>query len=136
MRAGRLRVGGVAGPVTSRRRRRSASWLDEHTRPWHEARVRLSRPRLLLRLALLLAVGGFALWRGWRGGSTLELLLGALALATAAGVGLALRGVPGRTEAAARPRRHTLHLDGVEPPPRLTPGPQGRPIEPGDRSPP
>jgi hypothetical protein len=110
--------------------------LDEHTRPWHEARVRLSRPRLLLRLALLLAVGGFALWRGWQSGSTLELLLGALALATALVVGLALRGFQARPGAGARPRRRTLHLDGLEPASGLTPGTQERPIESGDRSPP
>jgi hypothetical protein len=77
---------------------------------WHEAPVRLSRPRVLLRLALLLVGAGFMAWKGWEtelssrqaglapGDALLlhrvaavELLLALLALGTAVAAGLALR---------------------------------------------
>jgi hypothetical protein len=77
---------------------------------WHETRVRLSRPRVLLRLVLLLVGAGFVGWRasqteqasrapGLPPGdalllhriATIELLLALLALGTALAAGLALR---------------------------------------------
>lgn len=74
--------------------------------------MRLSRPRLLLRVALLTVGGVFLLWRGWEawsgareGGPAAPLgaragvvfaLMGTLALLTAAGAALALRRPRGR----------------------------------------
>jgi len=77
--------------------------------------VRLSRPRVLLRLVLLLVGAGFMAWKAWDtelasraaglapGAALLlhrialvELLLAVLALGTAAAAGLALRGRPAR----------------------------------------
>ncbi len=77
---------------------------------WHEAPVRLSRPRVLLRLVLLLVGAGFMAWRGWETAlasrlsglapgdalllqrvAAIELLLALLALGTALAAGLALR---------------------------------------------
>jgi hypothetical protein len=77
---------------------------------WHEARVRLSRPRVLLRLVLLLIGAGFIGWRAWgteqasravglppgdalllRRIAAIELLLAVLALGAAIAAGLALR---------------------------------------------
>jgi hypothetical protein len=100
--------------------------LAQHTAPWHEARVRLSRPRVLLRLALLLVGAGFMAWKGWDTGAAahqaglapgqalllhrvalVEWLLAALALGTAAAAGLALR---------RRPARRKLGLVEEEPP--------------------
>jgi membrane protein implicated in regulation of membrane protease activity len=91
--------------------------------------VRLSRPRVLLRAALLATGGAFMSWkallahRGARQAASADAallerfalvwaLVAALALATAAVALLALR---------RRPRRHTLHLGdrrpGAGPPP-------------------
>jgi hypothetical protein len=100
--------------------------LAQHTAPWHEARVRLSRPRVLLRLVLLLVGAGFMAWRGWEteassreaglaAGQALllhrvalvEWLLAALALGTAVAAGLALR---------RRPARRRLGLVEPKPP--------------------
>jgi hypothetical protein len=77
--------------------------------------VRLSRPRVLLRLVLLLVGAGFMAWKGWEtelaSRSTglppadaallhrvamLELLVAVLALGTAVTAGLALRRRPAR----------------------------------------
>ncbi len=77
---------------------------------WHEAPVRLSRPRVLLRLVLLLVGAGFMSWKAWDTERTsvgaglapgeelllhriaaIELLLALLALGTAVAAGLALR---------------------------------------------
>jgi hypothetical protein len=82
--------------------------------------VQLSRARLLLRVALLLACGILLIGRGWRArgeagwgdvAALLPALLGALALLTAAGAALSLR---------RRPVRRTLRLgdlgDGHESP--------------------
>jgi hypothetical protein len=87
--------------------------------------VRISRPRLLLRIALLLVAAGFMAWKAWeaRQGSLapgldpgaalllhrvalIEALLALLALGTALAAGLALR---------ARPHRKLLKLDGPPP---------------------
>jgi len=88
--------------------------------------VRLSRPRVLLRLVLLLVGAGFMAWKAWDteqashpaglepGASLLlhriamvELLLAVLALGTAAAAGLALR---------RRPTRRPLGLVPPKPP--------------------
>ena len=82
--------------------------------------MRLSRPRLLLRAALLLVVGAFMAWRGFDTRATagqpgvdpaaaltlsrialVEWFLAGLAVVTAAAALLALR---------QKPRRHSLHL--------------------------
>ena len=82
--------------------------------------MRLSRPRVLLRAALLFTGGAYMLWRAWAswsGAAGLEpsdallqrrfalvwALVGILALGTAAVAVLSLR---------RRPRRRTLHLGG------------------------
>jgi hypothetical protein len=96
--------------------------------------VRLSRSRVLLRLALLLVGVGFMSWKAWDtelasraaglapGGALLlhrialvELLLAVLALGTAAAAGLALR---------RRPARRRIGLVTPEPPAAsdVTPG--------------
>ena len=94
--------------------------------------MRLSRPRVLLRAALLAVGGGYLLWRAWEargagreayGASALllsrvalvEALMGALGLAAAAVALLALR---------RRRRTHTLHLSDLPPPGPPTDGPQ------------
>jgi hypothetical protein len=88
--------------------------------------VRLSRPRVLLRLVLLLVGAGFMAWKAWEtelssgaaglapGGALLlhrialvELLLALLALGTAGAAGVALR---------RRPARRLLGLVSREPP--------------------
>ncbi len=98
---------------------------------WHEARVRLSRPRVLLRLVLLLVGAGFVGWRAWQteqasrlaglpSGDALllhriaaiELLLAILALGAALAAGLSLR---------RRASRRRLGLVD-EPPPGDGPG--------------
>jgi hypothetical protein len=88
--------------------------------------VRLSRPRVLLRAALLAVGGAFMLWRAWEaraagaaaeGGEAVllsrvalvEALVGALALVAAGVALLALR---------RRPRTHTLHLGDLPGPGR------------------
>jgi len=87
--------------------------------------VRLSKPRLVLRAALLVFLAGFMAWRAWETGQTaaapglepggaqllgrialLEWILAGLALLTAGAALLALR---------PRPRAHSLHLDGRPP---------------------
>jgi membrane protein implicated in regulation of membrane protease activity len=90
--------------------------------------VRLSRPRVLLRAALLVTGGAYMLWRAWamnagaagqeRPEAVLQerlalvwALMGALAIATAIAALLSLR---------PRRRRHTLHLEGED---RAPPGP-------------
>lgn len=106
--------------------------------------MRLSKPRLLLRAALLLFLAGFMAWRALETGRTaaepglepggalmlsrialVEWVLAALALLTAGGVLLALR---------RKPRTHSLHLDGP-PPAEARPGPPegGGPDAPPDR---
>jgi len=89
--------------------------------------VRLSRPRLLLRAALLLLVGAFMAWRGFDTRATagqpgvdpaaavtlsrialVEWFLAVLAAVTAAAALLSLR---------QRPRQHSLHLRGGAPGP-------------------
>ncbi len=94
-------------------------------RAWHEAPVRLSRPRVLLRLVLLLVGAGFMSWRAWETAlaarvaglapgdalllqrvAAIELLLALLALGVAVAASLALR---------RRRARHRLGL--VDPPP-------------------
>ena len=89
--------------------------------------MRLSRPRVLLRLVLLLVGAGFMAWKAWdtelaSGGAGLapgdalrlhrialvELLLSVLAAGTAAAAGLSLR---------ARTPRHRLGLATPAPPP-------------------
>jgi hypothetical protein len=72
--------------------------VGEHSAAWHEARVRISRPRLLLRIALLLSAAAFMAWRG-------QPLLALLALATALVAGLALR---------PRRREKLLKLGGLD----------------------
>jgi len=86
--------------------------------------VRLSRPRLALRAALLAVGGAYMLWHAWAArraagasgwgdappGARLAVvwaLVGALALLTAAGAAMSLR---------HRPPRKTLRLDGASPP--------------------
>jgi hypothetical protein len=87
--------------------------------------VRLSRPRLLLRAALLLVLAGFMAWRAIETGRTaaapglepsgaqllsriaiIEWILAGLALLTAGAALLALR---------QRPRARSLRLDGTPP---------------------
>jgi hypothetical protein len=85
--------------------------------------MRLSRPRILLRAALLSVGGGFLLWKAWEARAAgraaegpaaallgrvalVEALMGALALAAAAVALLALR---------RRARTHTLHLGDLPP---------------------
>ncbi len=84
--------------------------------------MRLSRPRVLLRAALLAVGGGFMLWRAWQARTAarelgpdglllsrialVELLVGLLALVAAGVALLALR---------RRGRRHTLRLKDLEP---------------------
>jgi hypothetical protein len=99
--------------------------VAQHSGSWHHLLVRLSRPRLLLRAALLTVGGLFMLWRAWeaRAGARagdldpgaallldrvawVEALVGVLALATA---------VVAVVSARRRTRRHLLHLDGVAP---------------------
>jgi hypothetical protein len=79
-------------------------------RAWHEAPVRLSRPRVLLRLVLLLVGASFMTWRAWETElaarlagpapgdalllhrvAAIELLLALLALGAAVAASLALR---------------------------------------------
>jgi len=98
--------------------------------------VRLSRPRLLLRAALLLVVGAFMAWRGFDTRATagqpgvdpaaavtlsrialVEWFLAGLAVVTAAAALLSLR---------RRPRQHSLHLGPVEPDPGEVAAPGGR----------
>jgi len=87
--------------------------------PCHTSLVRLSRPRVLLRAALLLVGAAFMFWRAWEARAAartgagapqalllervalIEGLVGVLALAAAAAALLALR---------RRPRTHTLRL--------------------------
>jgi hypothetical protein len=116
-------------PAPARTRRRAAERPSRrrgrlaHARsPWHTSRVRLSRPRVLLRAALLALGGGFMLWRAWQARSAadglpaaeslllrrvalVELLVGLLALAAAGMALLALR---------RRPHRQTLHLKDLD----------------------
>jgi hypothetical protein len=107
--------------------------LDDDTAAWHEALVRLSRPRVLLRLVLLLVGAGFVGWRAWEtelasraaglpAGDALllhrvaaiELLLALLALGAAGAAGLALRRrVHRRRLGLADPRGP---VDGAGPP--------------------
>jgi len=89
--------------------------------------VHLSRPRVLLRLVLLLVGAGFMAWKGWDTDQAarvaglppgqalllhrvalVEALLAALALGTAVAAGLALR---------RRPARRPLGLVDPKPPP-------------------
>jgi hypothetical protein len=98
--------------------------------------VRLSRPRVLLRLVLLLIGAGFMAWKGWEtelaarsprlaAGDALllhrvalvELLLAVLAIGAAVSAGLALR---------RRPPRRRLGLVGEDSPD----GPDGPPAGP------
>jgi hypothetical protein len=98
--------------------------------PWHIRGVRLSRPRVLLRVALLVAGGVFMLWhaaQAWRASGELEgsaatlqsrvaliaALIGALALLTAIGAAFSLR---------PRKRGGSLRLGSAPAPPRETPG--------------
>jgi hypothetical protein len=100
--------------------------------------VRLSRPRVLIRAALLWVGAAFMLTKAWstRRGIALvepadaillsrlalvEALMGALALAAGAVALLSLR---------RRPRTHTLHLEDVAP----RPGPREPPGEGATRS--
>jgi hypothetical protein len=90
--------------------------------------VRLSRPRVLLRLVLLLVGAGFMAWKAWDtelasraaglapGAALLlhrialvELLLAVLALGTAAAAGLALRGRPARRPLGLAPPKPPDH---------------------------
>ncbi|MGC3996092.1 MAG: hypothetical protein QM767_00540 [Anaeromyxobacter sp.] len=86
--------------------------------------MRLSRPRVLFRVALLTGLGGVLLWRAWgtraaaldAGGdaallrmAVVEAALGGVAILAAAMGLLALR---------KKARKHTLHLDDVPPPPK------------------
>jgi hypothetical protein len=93
--------------------------------------VRLSRPRILLRAALLAGCGGFLIWKGWAARAAahaaagapeavlllrvalVELSLGILGLVTVAVALLALR---------TRKRTHTLRLGDLK-----GPGPPERP---------
>lgn len=98
--------------------------------------MRLSRPRLLLRAALLVLVGAFMTWRGFETRATagqpgvdaaaavtlsrialVEWILAGLALLTAGAALLSLR---------RKPRQHSLHLGGDDEPPA---GPAGGPGE-------
>jgi hypothetical protein len=98
---------------------------------WHVAPVRLSRPRVLLRLVLLLVGAGFMGWKAWDTElascapamapgdalllhriAAIELLLALLALGTAVAAGLALRR-----------RTHRRRLGLVDPPPGDDPAP-------------
>jgi hypothetical protein len=93
--------------------------------------VRISRPRLLLRIALLLVAAafmGWKAWEAWRGSAApgldpgaalllhrvalIEALLAVLAIATALAAGLALR---------TRPHRKLLRLDEAPPGPPPAP---------------
>jgi len=101
--------------------------------------VRLSRPRLLLRAALLMVAGGFMLWKAWgahveagaAAGTPPAALLSRLALVEALmGVlGLVAAGV---ALAALRTRRrtHTLRLSDLSPGDRAE-GPPGDGPRPG-----
>ncbi|MCM2334479.1 MAG: hypothetical protein NDI82_11110 [Anaeromyxobacteraceae bacterium] len=100
--------------------------------------MRLSKPRLLLRAALLLVLAAFMAWRALETGRTaaqpglepggaqmlsrialVEWVLAGLALLTAGGVLFALR---------RRPRAHSLHLGEQAPADRRAPGgPEGPP---------
>ncbi len=85
--------------------------------------MRLSRPRVLLRAALLAVGGGFLLWKAWEARAAaraaegpaatlltrvalVEVLMGALGFVAAAVALLALR---------RRGRTHTLHLGDLPP---------------------
>ena len=87
--------------------------------------MRLSRPRVLLRAALLAVGGGFMLWRAsgsWRSASALA--GGEAVLATRLAVVFALVGLlallaAGVALSSLRPRRRgrSLHLGETRPPP-------------------
>lgn len=94
--------------------------------------MRLSRPRVLIRAALLWIGGAFMLAKAWsahRGAALSEpadaVLLSRLALVEALMGALALAaGIVALLSLRRRPRAHTLHLEDVAPP---RPRPSGPP---------
>lgn len=93
--------------------------------PWHTSAVRLSRPRILIRAALLWVGGGFMLAKALAAHRAVRLaepadavLLGRIALVEALMGVLALAaGVVALLALRRRPRAHTLHLEDVGRPP-------------------
>ena len=85
--------------------RRALAGVAPGRAPWHHAPVRLSKPRLLLRAALLLFLAGFMAWRAAETGRTAaDPMLdpaGATALSRIALIEWILSGLAALTAAAA-----------------------------------
>lgn len=106
--------------------------------------MRLSRPRVLLRAALLVTGAGFMFWKAWQSRAASRALEGAeAALAGRIAVVFALVGLLALLTGAValaslrrRPRVQTLQLEGLSTPPSPPPGTSGiLPAPPGSKEP-